>query len=650
MFRPGENWVYDLFIFFLKIWWNIIKTVLIVFFYVFQRRSPSLKPSGTITQSNSQKTKKDGVSTAVFVLVSLGLCVFGFGLSLVGNLRYSVNLLTSVLFIVAILFTGLFSVVWGFALHYRKQQRHDGLPDEIETSVGLTTGSNAYMSLVYTIRVPNSNDWQPERAQQFIEQLTFHFPQMIFSITADYEQILWQLSEVIQGAEPYVLEQIVRAVYPDAEIEVTIAEPKPVDAPFYRYICYYKQQNMWVAPLIYVDSFRQFDPVSALTQAMNGLVYGERISFVLALSGLAPDAYKQGERMITQSTIHPLQFLSRGGVGNAAGKVLSGRDRMDKFIREDQRVLEDKLRQKLCYAYLWVQVDAHEPERIRNLLAMVDSQIEHFTFMPFNTLAWIERSPETFSRLIENTELEQTHNVVSLYRRVLAGDFGKKEIVPPIMILEPREIAALWHLPSKHFSAPRISWSNGQANVPEAVVRNSNGIMLGRGKYQGRTVNVCIPHADRVTHLNIVGKTGTGKSTLMHHLIHQDIAAGHGVAVLDPHGKLVSDILRVSIPPGREKDVVVLDLNNEDFPPPLNPLIGIQDYTSTLRMVSIIDRMFEGTEESPRMSGYLRAALLPLQTETQATMRDVTRLFMDAVYRQQRLVAVDDPETQDFWD
>ena len=69
------------------------------------------------------------------------------------------------------------------------------------------------------------------------------------------------------------------------------------------------------------------------------------------------------------------------------------------------------------------------------------------------------------------------------------------------------------------------------------------GVVLGKNTYQGRSQAVRLKYADRVTHVNLIGKSGVGKSTLLHHMVHQDIAAGKGVAVIDPHGDLIDDIL-----------------------------------------------------------------------------------------------------------
>ena len=58
---------------------------------------------------------------------------------------------------------------------------------------------------------------------------------------------------------------------------------------------------------------------------------------------------------------------------------------------------------------------------------------------------------------------------------------------------------------------------------------------------------------DRRSHVYVIGKTGTGKSTLLRVMIEQDILAGNGVALLDPHGDLV-EAVRESVPNERQRE------------------------------------------------------------------------------------------------
>ena len=71
-----------------------------------------------------------------------------------------------------------------------------------------------------------------------------------------------------------------------------------------------------------------------------------------------------------------------------------------------------------------------------------------------------------------------------------------------------------------------------------------------------------IRRADRRQPVYMVGKTGTGKTTLMRNMAISDIAAGDGVCFIDPHGDSAEDILN-HIPSDRVKDVVYF--NAADF-------------------------------------------------------------------------------------
>ena len=74
--------------------------------------------------------------------------------------------------------------------------------------------------------------------------------------------------------------------------------------------------------------------------------------------------------------------------------------------------------------------------------------------------------------------------------------------------------------------------------------------------------NIRIQSDQRMRHCFVVGQTGTGKSKLMKAWIRQDIERGDGVALIDPHGELVEEILAL-IPEHRMKDVVLLDVMQE---------------------------------------------------------------------------------------
>src|SRR2546426_6309595 len=84
-----------------------------------------------------------------------------------------------------------------------------------------------------------------------------------------------------------------------------------------------------------------------------------------------------------------------------------------------------------------------------------------------------------------------------------------------------------------------------------------------------------IRQADRRHHLYTIGKTGTGKSTLLETLIRQDIGAGAGVALLDPHGDLVERVL-AWVPEKRRKDLIYFNVPDAGRPLGFNPLESVR--------------------------------------------------------------------------
>src|SRR5579862_2029107 len=90
-------------------------------------------------------------------------------------------------------------------------------------------------------------------------------------------------------------------------------------------------------------------------------------------------------------------------------------------------------------------------------------------------------------------------------------------------------------------------------------------IILGIREEWGQEMPFGLLPEDRRHHLYMVGKTGTGKTTLLRNLILQDIEAGHGVGVIDPHGDLATEILDL-IPSRRVEDVAYLNPSALDYP------------------------------------------------------------------------------------
>jgi DNA helicase HerA-like ATPase len=135
-------------------------------------------------------------------------------------------------------------------------------------------------------------------------------------------------------------------------------------------------------------------------------------------------------------------------------------------------------------------------------------------------------------------------------------------------------------------------------------------IILGIREEWGQEVPFALFPEDRRQHLYTIGKTGTGKTTLLRNLILQDIEAGHGVGVIDPHGDLATDILDY-IPRRRVEDVAYFNPADLGYPVGFN-LLGQAPRDERHLVTSGIVSAFQGIWPDfwgPRLEYILHAAV-----------------------------------------
>lgn len=174
--------------------------------------------------------------------------------------------------------------------------------------------------------------------------------------------------------------------------------------------------------------------------------------------------------------------------------------------------------------------------------------------------------------------------------------------------------------------------------------------ILGRTNWRDRRRLFGVGEADRMLHTYVVGQTGTGKSTLLGHLIRQDISRQRGLAFLDPHGDSVAQLVAELTTSERARTVYV------DVPDPkctlgFNPLESVPVDQRPLAASGVMES-FEsvwGRWWGPRLEHFFRNALLTLLDQPKATLGDVPRLFFDDRYRAVALGHVTHPAVRDFW-
>ncbi len=507
---------------------------------------------------------------------------------------------------------------------------------EDETATAPLVPSLLKMSTSFTLTLPKDTKWDVHQSLGFMERLLVTLDGIQFRIVATTDSIQWQIVD-LYGRDTSAVEEVIRADYPNVQITAESLETEKRAYPFYRYLACYGQANDFFMPTKYITDVK-VDPLAAFTQVMNDLKANERVVFTVTVIGQLVEANKQGWLNITRSTVNPLQFLTAGGMMNAAAKKIYREERVEEYVPQIQQVFEEKLSQRLYQTNITLQFDTPDEERLSRI-GVIDGQlVAGFAHLPYNAIVWVQEAKNPPLVEVTNPEEDFTSSATGMIYQ-LATDRDLRELRRATrIVLEPRELALLWHLPHNECVASRIVWLSGRESPVSAIVSGkTEGIYIGDGLHSGRREPVYLNPTDRRSHINIIGKTGVGKSTLMHHMIAQDIKAGYGVAVIDPHGALVNAILENSIPSSREDDVVILDLNDHETPPPLNPLRGGLGHTRVGHIISIIERLFPDTSQYARLSRYLRVSLLTLQEDQSATIRDIPKLFTDRAYRERLL-------------
>ncbi len=148
----------------------------------------------------------------------------------------------------------------------------------------------------------------------------------------------------------------------------------------------------------------------------------------------------------------------------------------------------------------------------------------------------------------------------------------------------------------------------------------------------------------------IVGKTGTGKSTLLETMVSQDIKAGQGLALLDPHGDLVERVL-ARVPEERKADLIYFNVPDRTNPLGFNPLERVPGPQRALAASHLLEAFKKLWSEfwGPRTEHILRNALLVLLDQPESTLADILRLLDDPAFRARAVERVANAQVRAFW-
>ncbi len=227
-------------------------------------------------------------------------------------------------------------------------------------------------------------------------------------------------------------------------------------------------------------------------------------------------------------------------------------------------------------------------------------------------------------------------------------------------VLSTSEMSDLFHFPYTDITKTEglVKSRSRQLPAPLSLKKSDTNfdVVIGVNQYGGEMVPIGITLEQRLKHMYIIGKTGMGKTTLLTSAIYQDMVSGKGLAVFDPHGDMIQELIRV-IPKNRRSDVVFFDPSDRQWPIGLNLLSPGISFNSkedehdwiTSSVLAVFKKLADEQYWGPRMEHILRNACLTALLTPNPNLYTLQRLLTDKTYQKKIALTLNDPVLKQFW-
>ncbi len=470
--------------------------------------------------------------------------------------------------------------------------------------------------------------------------------QFAFEIVAHQNKISFYVA--IPGKYREFIEEQVHAQYPNAQID---------DVPDYNLftptgVILGSYLNLRRSTFFPIKTYKKLesDPLNSLTNALSKLANQDGAAIQIIVRS-APKkwrneglriarAMQQGKRL---SDVHGGQFLksigkeitSMASTSKAGEKKEKEPYRLSPLEEEMIKGLEEKASKAGLETNIRVIVSSATAETAKRYLNDILGAFGQFNVYEYGN-SFVSATPAFKTILIRHF----------IYRH-----FDHRAL----LVLNSEELASLFHFPLPMTETPKIDWLLSRRALPPSNLP-TEGVLLGISEYRGHKYQVRMKQQDRRRHLYVIGKSGSGKSVFQASLIKQDIEAGRGVCVIDPHGDLVDECLEY-VPKERADDVIFFDPADLDRPIGLNMLeydvARPQTRTFVINeMLKIFDKLYDlKATGGPMFETYMRNAILLNMDHPESgnTLMDIPRVLADDEYRNFKLSKCTSMEVKNFW-
>lgn len=293
------------------------------------------------------------------------------------------------------------------------------------------------------------------------------------------------------------------------------------------------------------------------------------------------------------------------------------------------KLAEQKVSSPMFAATVRLVVQSDSGDAAFQLLKHASAALIHSSCSPYNALIPLDTDIYDFKTRLDDIYLRESHRIG--------------------MILNGRELINFVHIPNESIVSKKLD-RDIKMTHPAPTVSGREFVVLGNNEHQGKISEVRVEINDRLKHTHIIGGTGTGKSTLILQLIKQDIEAGRGVCVLDPHGDLIESVISL-IPQNRINDVLIMDPADSDFPVSFNILEAHSEIEKEILSSDLVGGFKRlSTSWGDQMNSVLANAILAfLESDKGGTLTDLRRFLIEKEFRNDFLKSVRDPSIQYYW-
>jgi hypothetical protein len=229
------------------------------------------------------------------------------------------------------------------------------------------------------------------------------------------------------------------------------------------------------------------------------------------------------------------------------------------------------------------------------------------------------------------------------------SDFLLRQTRRSGMLLNSEELMTLVHIPSPSINSFKLKRIIKKSKAVPAI-GIGHRFILGENTHNGKTVQISLSSEQRLKHIHIIGATGSGKSTLLLNMILQDLEQNNGIAVLDPHGDLIEEILS-RIPEKRSEDVILFDPSDTEFPVGFNILNAHSEVEKNILESDLVATFKRySTTWGDQMTSVLGNAIHAfLESSKGGTLLELRRFLLEEDFRNEYLKSVNNSDLIYYW-